>query len=66
MKSIDKEGLKQIIDDMFIEDYKMTRSVNVIDTSTLEGKRFDLQSSGEVVLTIKGIMRHPHMLDESE
>jgi hypothetical protein len=61
MKVIDKKALKQLIDDLKIEDIQITEPFSdIIDTSTLaEGRTHMIQKEGLVKITIAGRVEKP-------
>ncbi|MCJ7696513.1 MAG: hypothetical protein MUO40_13970 [Anaerolineaceae bacterium] len=60
MKLINKEALKQLIDDLVIEDIHITETLDTpIDASTLDGKHHLLNYNGPVKITILGRVPKP-------
>jgi hypothetical protein len=59
MKVIDKEGLKQLIDDLVIEDIQITEPINALDVGTLQGRAHLLNREGGVKLVITGRVEKP-------
>ena len=59
MKIIDKEALKQLIDDLVIDDIHVTEPIDIIDGSTLQGKQHILSREGGVKIVITGRVEKP-------
>lgn len=60
MKVIDKEALKQLIDDLVIDDIHVTEPIDAIDGSTLQGKNHILSREGGVKIIITGRVEKPN------
>jgi len=59
MKVIDKKNLKQLIDDLVIEDIHITEPIDTIDASTLQERNHLLRREGPVKITISGRVPKP-------
>lgn len=59
MKVINREALKQLIEDLVIEDIHITEPTEYMDASTLEGKLHEPNRMGEVKIIISGRVKRP-------
>jgi hypothetical protein len=59
MKVIDKEKLKQLIDDLFIEEIQIEEPLKSIDLSTLDGQQHQHRKDGAVKIVISGRVELP-------
>jgi len=60
MKVINKEALKQLIEDITIEDIHVTEPIDSLDASTLDkGRTHEHRHIGEVKIIISGRVTYP-------